>query len=134
MTHRKKLAETMTEIIDYFYYCGEPIFVEFANTINYYYEYIISSFNWVQLEKPRLREKNNLIARISNGPMESFNRKPKDSKRLSRGYSNFDFARNRIIFACRTNPVIRAVPKSDLEIHSYTGKPRGPYKKVNKNR
>ncbi|WP_295754409.1 transposase [uncultured Holdemanella sp.] len=37
-------------------------------------------------------------ARLSNGPMESFNRKPKDLKRDSRGFSDFNYTRNRILW------------------------------------
>ena len=51
--------------------------------------------------------------------MESFNRKPKDFKRNCRGFSNFDYTRNRILWATRINPPILAVPKSLKEIHSY---------------
>ena len=51
--------------------------------------------------------------------MESFNRKPKDYKRSTRGSSNFDYTRNRILWATRKNPTIRAIPKSRDEIHSY---------------
>lgn len=51
--------------------------------------------------------------------MESFNCKPKDFKRSTRGSSNFDYTRNRILWATRNNPAIRAVPKFHEEIHSY---------------
>ena len=33
--------------------------------------------------------------------MESFNRKPKDHKRLSKGFSNFDYVRQRILWSTR---------------------------------
>ena len=49
--------------------------------------------------------------RLSNGPMEGFNRKPKDMKRLARGFSNFDYVRNRILWASRKDAAILAVPK-----------------------
>lgn len=45
------------------------------------------------------------------------------------GYLNFDFARNRVIFSSRKNAPIRAIPKTDTEIHSYRGKTRGEYTK-----
>ena len=35
--------------------------------------------------------------RLSNGPMEGYNRTPKDFKRNSRGLSNFEYARSRLI-------------------------------------
>ena len=64
--------------------------------------------------------------------MESFNRKPKDYKRNARGFSNFDYTRNRILWATRKKTPILAHPKSSTQIHSYEGKKRGPYKKKNK--
>ena len=45
-------------------------------------------------------------SRLSNGPIESLNRKVKDLKRLGRGYRNFEHFRNRSLFATRNNPVI----------------------------
>ena len=58
-------------------------------------------------------EKNGLggiyDSRLSNGPIESLNRKVKDLKRLGRGFRNFEHFRNRFLFATRSNP-----PLSDL--------------------
>lgn len=36
-------------------------------------------------------------ARLSNGPIESINRKVKDLKRLGRGFRNFEHFRNRFL-------------------------------------
>ena len=44
--------------------------------------------------------------------MKPFNRKPKDLKRDSRGFSDFNYTRNRILWATRKNPSIKGVPKS----------------------
>ena len=44
--------------------------------------------------------------RLSNGPIESLNRKVKDLKRLGRGYRNFEHFRTRFLYATRDNPVI----------------------------
>jgi transposase len=49
--------------------------------------------------------------RLSNGPIESFNRIPKDMKRNSRGYLDFEHARNRILFSTRRNPTITSPKK-----------------------
>ena len=59
------------------------------------------------------------------------NRKPKDMKRLARGYTNFDHFRNRLLFATRKDAPIRAIPKTQTELLKYTGRKRGPYKKHN---
>ena len=50
--------------------------------------------------------------------MESFNRKPKDLKRDSRGFSDFNYTRNRILWATRKNPSTKGVPKSMDQILS----------------
>lgn len=49
--------------------------------------------------------------RLSNGPIESFNRIPKDMKRNSRGFLDFEHARNRILFATRKNPTVTSPKK-----------------------
>ena len=51
-------------------------------------------------------------SRLSNGPMESFNRKLKDNKRVSRGFSNFDYTRNRILWVTRKEQPYLGSPKS----------------------
>ena len=68
-------------------------------------------------------------SRLSNGPLESMNRKPKDIRRLARGYTNFEHFRNRLLFATRKDAPILAVPKTRSEILNYTGHVRGSYQK-----
>ena len=53
--------------------------------------------------------------------MESFNRKPKDLKRDSRGFPDFNYTRNRILLTTRKNPRIKGVPKSMNQILSKKG-------------
>lgn len=43
--------------------------------------------------------------------MESFNRKPKDLKRLARGVENFEYYKQRILFSERAEKVFLANPK-----------------------
>ena len=38
-----------------------------------------------------------MMSRFSNGPMEGFNNLPEDLKRESRGVSNFEYTRSRIL-------------------------------------
>ena len=102
------------------------MFRDFAALLNRYRDKIIPSFTKLEVIRAN---KNEIFSRLSNGPMESFNRKPKDYKRNSRGSSNFDYTRNRILWATRKNPSILGKPKSYEEIHSYRGRKRGPYKK-----
>lgn len=49
---------------------------------------------------------------MSNGPMEVFNRKPKNDKKHRGGISNFDYTRNKILRATRSNTPIANVLKS----------------------
>ena len=48
-------------------------------------------------------------SRLSNGPIESLNRKVKDLKRQGRGYRNFELFRTRFLYATRDNPIINGV-------------------------
>ena len=66
--------------------------------------------------------------RISNGPLESFNKIVSMLRTLSHGVDNFDYVRSRILWHCRKNPPIRGIPKTREEVHT-PGKPRGPYNK-----
>ena len=50
-------------------------------------------------------------------------------KRESRGFSDFNYTRNRILWATRDNPSVRGIPKSNNEIKKNKGKKRGPYNK-----
>ena len=45
-------------------------------------------------------------SRLSNGPIESLNRKVKDLKRLGRGYRSFEHFRNRFLYATRNIPIL----------------------------
>ena len=64
--------------------------------------------------------------------MEGFNVNPKNLKRISRGVSNFEYTRNRILWATRNTPAALAVPKSKKDVQNKTGKKRGPYRKNKK--
>lgn len=69
--------------------------------------------------------------RLSNRPIEGFNRKPKDLKRDSRGLDNFDYVKNRLIWNSRDDEPILAIPKTYSEIKNLykTNKTRGSYNK-----
>lgn len=102
------------------------IYKEFADLLDKHFERIIMSF---RLVKRQSSDSQVFYQRLSNGPMEGFNRKPKDMKRMARGYTNFGFVRNRILWSSRKNAAILAVPKEEKEIRRHTGRKRGPYKK-----
>ena len=116
--------QALIEIIEIYKNSGESIFIEFSNLLKKFTKEITNSFNVVK----KLDDSGELIIRrISNGPIESFNRKPKDLKRSSRGFTNFDYTRNRILWANRDDAAIRAVPKKFKEIQTKTDIVRGNY-------
>lgn len=84
------------------------MFRNFASLLNENFQEIINSFVRIEIvdENGEIQEK-----RLSNGPIESFNRIPKDMKRNSRGYLDFEHARNRILFATRKNQQLRSPKK-----------------------
>ena len=93
--------------------CDYRFFHEIADTLLAYTEQIINSFIMIE----RIDRDGALYeSRLSNGPMESLNRIPKDMKRIGRGYLNFEHIRNRFLFARRKNAAILAVPKTLDEV------------------
>ena len=81
------------------------IFRDFASLLVTYKDYIINSF--VMVEKHGFGKVYE--SRLSNGPIESINRKVKDLKRSGRGYRNFEHFRNRFLYSARQAPVLNGV-------------------------
>lgn len=96
----------LDDLIARYLHSSNPLFIDFADLLIRYHDYIINSF--VMVEKYG----NGKIysSRLSNGPIESLNRKVKDLKRLGRGYRNFEHFRNRFLYATRNNPVLNGSP------------------------
>lgn len=78
------------------------IFRDFASLLEKYKDPIVNSF--VMVEK--IGNGKIYDSRLSNGPIESINRKVKDLKRIGRGFRNFEHFRNRFLFAARSAPVL----------------------------
>ena len=95
----------LDELIDYYLHCSNPIFIDFAELLIRHHDYIINSFVMVEKHGPG----KIYSSRLSNGPIESLNRKAKDLKRLGRGFRNFEHFRNRFLYAARNNPVLNGV-------------------------
>lgn len=95
----------LDELIGKYLHCGNPMFYDFANLLIRNHDYIINSFVMVEKHGPG----KIYSSRLSNGPIESLNRKVKDLKRLGRGYRNFEHFRTRFLYATRDNPVINSV-------------------------
>ena len=81
------------------------IFREFASLLEKFKPPIINSFIMVE----KIGNGGIYTSRLSNGPIESINRKVKDLKRMGRGYKNFEHFRNRFLYATRSNPVLNGV-------------------------
>lgn len=95
-------AKEIDVLIDTYGACGQPIFENFGKLLSKYREPIINSF--VMIEK--INKTGTYKSRLSNGPIESINRKIKDLKRNGRGFRNFDHFRNRFLYATRSEPVL----------------------------
>ena len=113
------VEKRLTALINEYYKCNHKIFIEFADFLLEHFDGIVRSFSITEVSRKTKKDQEAYYSRLSNGPMESFNRKPKDLKRNSRGFSNFDYTRNRILWSTRDNPPILGIPKSNEEIHSY---------------
>ena len=78
------------------------MFRDFASLLEKFEDPIINSFIMVEkIGNGRIYD-----ARLSNGPIESINRKVKDLKRMGRGFRNFEHFRNRFLFATRSAPIL----------------------------
>lgn len=107
--HPMTAEEEIEDLITEYYYSGDGIFVNFAKLLVKYKGPIINSFVMVEKNGPG----GIYDSRLSNGPIESLNRKVKDLKRLGRGYTNFDHFRNRFLFATRNNPTFDGTGNND---------------------
>ena len=102
------------------------MFREFSGLLKKYKYPILAAFTTITTVN--IDGEVEMIRRISNGPMESFNNKPKDLKRNSNGVVNFEYTRNRLLWSTREAPSILAIPRDLKDIHK-DGKNRGHYKK-----
>lgn len=105
----------------------QVMFREIAVTLETYHDNIVNSFTYIS--GADRKNSDEIMTRLSNGPMEGFNVLPKDLKRQSRGVSNFEYTQNRILWATREQKSILAVPRSREDVHTSTGKKHGKYSK-----
>ena len=119
--------KALRDLINEYRQSDYKIYKEFADLLEKHFAKIIRSFIVVKKEN---KSAQIFYQRLSNGPQEGFNRKPKDMKRMARGFSNFDYVRNRILWSSRKDSAILAVPKDNQDIINHTGQKRGPYKKA----
>lgn len=125
--HVDSAGDELDTLIDEYEASGFSAFKGFAFLLRQYRSEIINSFILVD-KYDGTGER--VMKRLSSGLIESFNRKPKDMKRLSRGYRNFNHMRNRLLFAERHGPPILGIPKTYGEVRNLTGRKRGSYNKT----
>lgn len=89
----------LEELIYLYSNSNHEMFRQFSELLEKYKDPIINSFIMVE----KVSSKNEK-SRLSNGPIESMNRKVKDLKRIGRGFKNFEHFRNRFLYAVRENP------------------------------
>lgn len=101
--NRNEISEALSHLIDIYKISRYEMFRKFSILLKENFEEILNSFTYIETidEFGEIHYK-----RLSNGPIESFNRIPKDMKRNSRGYLDFEHARNRILFATRKDAAI----------------------------
>lgn len=92
----------LDELIPIYQTSEYEVFRNFGDLLEKYQDYIINSF--IMVEKHGYGKVYE--SRLSNGPIESINRKVKDLKRLGRGFRNFEHFRNRFLYATRQEPVL----------------------------
>ena len=119
-------AEHLNKLITFYRNSELRMFREFAVMLDAHKDGIIASFTY--LNAIRVTSNDDILKRISTGPLESFNNFPKDYKRQSNGVRNFAYTRNRILWAVRKDPALKAIPYSREEVHT-EGKKRGSYNK-----
>lgn len=107
--------QELAKIIHRYAFSGEKIFEDFAVLLQKYHDPIINSFIMVEKYGPG----GIYDSRMSNGPIESLNRKVKDLKRLGRGFRNFDHFRNIFLYATRNNPILNATKSTDSNYYYY---------------
>lgn len=101
------------ELIQEYESSHHEMFRTFAGLLKKYEDPIINSFIMVE----KVGKGNIYNARLSNGPIESINRKVKDLKRLGCGFSNFDHFRNRFLYATRSAPVLNGITDSSQVVY-----------------
>lgn len=110
-----KLEKQLDELITEYSKCSLYIFRDFSDTLKKHKKEIINSFIYI-------KDDDNNERRLSNGPIEGYNRIPKDFKRNARGFNNFEYVRSRLIWSNRKNEAILAIPKSKEEVYKYQNK------------
>lgn len=96
-------AIEIENVIDAYQFSDYKIFQDFAKLLIQYKSPILNSFVLTKkITTDGIHE-----SRLSNGPIESMNRKVKDMIRICRGFQSFEHLRNRFLFAARKDPELQ---------------------------
>lgn len=120
------VEKRLDELIQIYKESHINIFRQFSNLLIKYHDSIVNSFTYVQNSD----KDGSMIRRLSNGPLESFNKIPSKSRTQSHGIDNFIFNRNSMLWSLRDDAPILGTPRDKQEIHT-PGKKRGHYRKKN---
>ena len=108
LTDKAIIENQLNKLIDEYQKCSIAIFRDFSKLLRSHKQEIINSFTFIKDDSGKVR-------RLSNGPIEGYNRIPKDYRRISRGLNNFEDLRTRLIWANRENEPFLGIPKSEKE-------------------
>ncbi len=126
ITNLSEAENELNEIMKTYSTSDIKLFRDFAEILMRHKDTIINSFTYIKGEK--LYKNKEVVRRLSNGPLESFNNIPSHYRSQSKGIKNFIFTRNRILWSVRKVTPIKAKPFTKEEVHN-PGKKRGPYNK-----
>lgn len=114
--------KALPQVIARYKTCPYKMYHNIARMLEENFDSIINSF--IMLEKNGGDQ-----IRLSNGPIEGLNRITKDMKRNARGFSNFEFIRNRFLFATRKNATILGTPRKldETYLKTYIESPDDEY-------
>lgn len=100
----KGAGKALPQVIAKYRACKYSMYHDVADMLEENTDAIINSF--IMLEKHSGDK-----VRLSNGPVEGLNRITKDMKRIARGFRNFEFIRQRFLFATRKNAHVLGSPR-----------------------
>jgi transposase len=119
-------SKRLDELIEIYDNSNIQLFNDFSSLLKRYHDSIVNSFTYVAAQNIS----DTALRRLSNGPLESFNNIPSGLRSQSHGVKNFQYMRNRILWAVRANASIKAVPYTIKQIQT-EGRKRSTYKKKN---
>lgn len=81
MNQKEEAESSLNQLINTYDKTNEVIFRDFSLFLKRHKEQIINSFVTIPVNRKTKKEEDEYYTRLSNGLMESFNRKPKDYKK-----------------------------------------------------